>query len=91
MYDFWWKNITLTRDIFQELRFFSLFRIKLVHIRVSFIYQRRYTTLPHESLAKQSDPYVNIKPVITINLKTEIQGINNIEKYKINTKFKLNY
>jgi hypothetical protein len=85
------EKVALTHDLFQEHRFFFPFKIMLLHIRVSFICQRRYTTLPHDSLVKHSDSYFSIKIVININLKKEIKGINNIEKYKIKKKAKLNY
>jgi hypothetical protein len=55
------------------------------------IYQRRYTILPRESLVKHSDSYFTIKPIINIHLKTVMKEINNIEKYMINTKVRLNY
>ena len=67
-----------------------MFRFMPLHIRVSFIYQRRYTILPLENIVQHSGLYFIIKTVITIKLNTEIKGINSIEKYKINTKVKPN-
>lgn len=84
------KNSTNTLS-FTGTSVFSPFRIMLHLIRVSVIYQRRCTILPLENLVQHSDSYFIIKPVITINLQTQIKGINSIEKYKINTKVKLNY